>query len=406
MKIKYSFKYYLLLLFQLIITGEAIFGQSSNPGLSAETILQKSIARLKEFTGFKYDASFKMKFFDNTDTTDFFSRQCRVIKKQQDSILKYHALLSNGGTTIGYTGQQFFMSSKKENWLKMESTAVLGRSFIRNNIGINFVPHFIYSTDPLNNWIKAAINIVRLEDSRVAGQKCYVIKFIFKADEEITLSERYLYIDKQTFLPVKMQVYAEYKGIQQEYQELVIKNLVGIKNKNAAIQYNFSPGLEPQPFDAARRKTEVPLLKEGSSAPGFTGKDLDNKPFKGEDVSGKKLLLVDFWYLACPPCLEAIPELAALQNEYSYKGLQILGLNSTDTSEKKMAEIRKFVPVLKINYPVILINKETEQAYQVTAWPTLYLIENGKIIYANKGYNKAELKNLRSIIEQHLSYRK
>jgi len=395
---------YNLVIIMLLSNGiSTLRAQANAPVSSPDPVLQKCIARLTGFAGFEYDASFKMKFFDNADTTDFYSRHCRVLKKQEDTILKYHALLSNGSTDIGYTGELFFMSNKKENWLKREPAAVLGRSFIRNNIGLNFVPSFIYSTDPLNSWIKAAIDITRLKDNRAAGKNCYVIKFIFKADEEITRSERYLYIDKQTFLPVKMQGYAEYKGIQQEYQELVIKNLVGIRDMKATIKYNFLPGLEPQPFDAARKKTELPLLKEGTPVPQFTGKYTDNKPFEQGDFSGNQLLLLDFWYLACPPCLKAIPELANLQNEYAPKGLQILGLNSIDTSANKVAEIKKFIPVLNMHYPVVLVSKETEQAFRVSAWPTVYLVENGKIIYAGKGYDETEFKNLRSIIEQRLS---
>ncbi len=377
--------------------GTTLYAQSIDP------VLQKCISRLREFDGFEYDASFKMKFFDNTDTTDFYTRHCRVLKKQEDTILKYHAIVSNGSTDVGYTGEDFFMSNKKESWLKKEKSQVLGRNFIRNNIGTNFVPSYLYSLDPVSSWIKAAIDISRLADSSSSGKKYYVIKFSFKADEEITRSERYLYIDKQTFLPVRMQGYAEYKGIQQEYQELVIKNLVGLKNKKAAIHYSFIPGVEPEPFDMARKKSEVPLLNTGTEMPHWTGKYVNNKSFQPGDLSDKKLVVLDFWYLACPPCLKAIPMLANLQTEFGAKGLQILGLNSTDTSEKKIAEIKKFIPVLQMNYPVILIGKETEQAFQVTVWPTFYLIENGKIIYTGKGYDENEFKTLRTIIEQRLS---
>lgn len=395
--------YNLVIIMLLSNVSSTLKAQANATASSPDPVLQQCIARLTGFAGFEYDASFKMKFFDNADTTDFYSRHCRVLKKQEDTILKYHAILSNGGTDIGYTGELFFMSNKKENWLKREPTAAVGRSFIRNNIGLNFVPSFIYSTDPLNSWIKAAIDIARLEDSRTAGKNCYVIKFIFKADEDITRSERYLYIDKQTFLPVKMLGYAEYKGIQQEYQELVLKNLVGIKHKNAAIDYRFLEGIIAEPFDAARKKTELQLLKEGTPMPQFTGRYIDNKPFQPADLSDKKLLLLDFWYLACPPCLKAIPELANLQNEYAAKGLQILGLNSIDTSASKVAEIKKFIPVLNLHYPVVLVSKETEQAFRVAVWPTFYLIEDGKIIYAGKGYDETEFKNLRPIIERRLS---
>lgn len=402
MKTAYVLLYNLVFITLLSTGSSTLRAQANAPVSSSDPVLQQCIARLTSFAGFEYDASFKMKFFDNSDTTDFYSSHCRVLKKQEDTVLKYYAIISKGGTDIGYTGEMFFMSNKKEKWLKREAAAVVGKSFIRNNIGLNFVPGFIYSTEPLHSWIKAAIDIIRLEDSSTAGKNCYVIKFIFKADEDITRSERCLYIDKQTFLPVKMLGYAEYKGIQQEYQELVIKKLVGISNKNAAIDYRFQEDIHAEPFDGTRKKTELPLIKEGTPMPQFTGRYIDNKPFQPADLSDKKLLLLDFWYLACAPCLSAIPELANLQKEYAAKGLQILGLNSTDTSANKVAEIKKFIPVLNMNYPVVLVSKETEQAFQVTVWPSFYLIEDGRIIYTSKGFDENEFRHLKTIIEERL----
>ncbi len=392
-------------LFHLLVIGASVLSSSISTTLSAQItdpILQKCIARLSGFHGFEYNASFKMKFFDNTDTTDFFSRHCKVLKREQDTILKYHAIVSNGQTDIGYTGEHFFMCNKQEKWIKKEPVAVLGRNFIRNNIGLNFIPSFFYSTAPLSSWINTASTVSRAADTIVGSRNYYLIKFIFKPDEEITRSERYLYIDRQTYLPVKMQIFSEYKGIQQEYQELIIKNLKGINNKKATIHYSFIRGLEPEPFGMPGKKTVMPLLSIGTTLPPFAGTDLSGQPFYAENVSGYKLVLLDFWHLACAPCLKSIPELAALQHDYFYRGLQVIGLNSTDTSAQKIAEIKKFIPVLRMNYPVILVGKETEQIFQVTVWPTVYLIENGKIIHAASGYTERDIKKLRELIEQRL----
>ncbi len=55
----------------------------------------------------------------------------------------------------------------------------------------------------------------------------------------------------------------------------------------------------------------------------------DFLPFEGVDLSGnayamdakpEDLILLDFWYLACSPCMKAMPEMAALFNKYKKGG--------------------------------------------------------------------------------------
>lgn len=59
-----------------------------------------------------------------------------------------------------------------------------------------------------------------------------------------------------------------------------------------------------------------------------------------------KVVILDFWATYCPPCLEEIPHLAALQNKYA--DLQVVGLNVGGDEDKP--KIPEFVEKLKINY--------------------------------------------------------
>ena len=50
----------------------------------------------------------------------------------------------------------------------------------------------------------------------------------------------------------------------------------------------------------------------------------NNKAVKISDFKGKVMLL-DFWYLSCYPCLKAIPDLIKLQKEFK-DDLVIIGM--------------------------------------------------------------------------------
>jgi thiol-disulfide isomerase/thioredoxin len=60
-----------------------------------------------------------------------------------------------------------------------------------------------------------------------------------------------------------------------------------------------------------------------------------------------KALLVNFWAPWCPPCVEEMPELSALQTEHAANKLQIIGIG-IDTP----ANIAEFAKKFDIAYPL------------------------------------------------------
>jgi peroxiredoxin len=59
-------------------------------------------------------------------------------------------------------------------------------------------------------------------------------------------------------------------------------------------------------------------------------------------------LIVNFWASWCPPCLEEMPELSDLQDQYSQRGMVVLGITTDDAA--KMQEFGRANPV---SYPLL-----------------------------------------------------
>ncbi|PCJ32616.1 MAG: antioxidant AhpC [Gammaproteobacteria bacterium] len=53
--------------------------------------------------------------------------------------------------------------------------------------------------------------------------------------------------------------------------------------------------------------------------------DIDNKPHAFHDYRGQAVLVV-FWATDCPSCIQEMPELIALHNQYSEKNLKIIAV--------------------------------------------------------------------------------
>ncbi|WP_341358462.1 TlpA disulfide reductase family protein [Georgenia sp. M64] len=73
----------------------------------------------------------------------------------------------------------------------------------------------------------------------------------------------------------------------------------------------------------------------------YGGEELDLADWRGNVV------VVNFWYAACPPCRAEAPDLVAISEDYAAQGVQLLGVNPRDDVGTAQAFERSF----EIPYP-------------------------------------------------------
>ncbi len=112
-----------------------------------------------------------------------------------------------------------------------------------------------------------------------------------------------------------------------------------------------------------------------------------SSPLTKADLQGK-VVLVDFWTYSCVNCLRTLPHLMGWHQNYSQRGLVIVGVHSPEFEfEKERANVEAAVKRHGIEYPIALDNKmKTWQAYRNHYWPAHYFIDRrGKIRYHHFG---------------------
>lgn len=111
-----------------------------------------------------------------------------------------------------------------------------------------------------------------------------------------------------------------------------------------------------------------------------------------------KVVLLDFWHRGCAPCLQAIPELIALQEEFK-DDLVIIGVDAFDIQE----DVVSYAAYKKMNYYSTFkqngVNLLKSLGINVTAFPTTVLYgKDGAMVKNETGYSKGTMKSLRRAI--------
>jgi peroxiredoxin len=111
-------------------------------------------------------------------------------------------------------------------------------------------------------------------------------------------------------------------------------------------------------------------------APNATLLDLHNHRIMLSSWRGKVVVL-NFWYVACQPCQSEMPALQKMYDAKYSKGLVVVGINTSDDARS----ITQFVKALGITYPILRdVGQRTTIEYRVDDTPTSFIIDRDGVI--------------------------
>lgn len=115
---------------------------------------------------------------------------------------------------------------------------------------------------------------------------------------------------------------------------------------------------------------EEVLDLEGTQAPAFELVDIEGNVISSDDTEGKVVVL-NFWFIGCKPCLKEIPELNMVHNTYKDKPDVVFASISLDELEKVQKKLKKY----NIEYPVVADGRSASELFGVFAYPTNMVID-------------------------------
>lgn len=117
------------------------------------------------------------------------------------------------------------------------------------------------------------------------------------------------------------------------------------------------------------------------------------------DLKGKVVLL-DFWYRGCLPCLKATPDLMKLQEEFK-NDLVIIGINDRDDKE----DVTDYYAYKKNTFyaSTYKTSNHISNNLKITAFPTFIIInQKGEIVKTEVGFDKSSIrKTIKNLIKNY-----
>jgi peroxiredoxin/outer membrane lipoprotein-sorting protein len=137
----------------------------------------------------------------------------------------------------------------------------------------------------------------------------------------------------------------------------------------------------------------------GKEAPTFAGEDLEGKPLDLAKLRGQVVVL-DFWATWCIPCVQALPNVQKLHEQFASQPVTFIGVNSD--SKTALNSVRKFVADKKLTFQQFHDDGgKVGAAYKVSAIPCTVLIGKQGIVQAvHIGFSSGGEKQVQEEIEK------
>ena len=384
-------------------------------------ILEGSYQKCQSVYNGYYEMEHYWKVMSTNDTVKV-SQSCYFKKTDNDSILhfvfnaKYAPSVELFPVNTLYTGKQFVTYS--DNGSKTGGIYIHPNDIwkiIVKNVAVNsYLPITYKDSRPVTSDIvsasaKASISFIKKEE--IDGIECYHIQAIVPPEYDHSLLKNYGYITKTEFnywinkhdsIPIQITIERDLKVGDEslvEFEKYVLnKYELNIKIDSAL----FTMQSIPEDIDLryfVSLETGKPV-EAGDFAPNWNLISSNGEMVTLSDYKGE-LVLIDFFFVGCPPCIEILPGLDSLYKKYKDQGLQIIGISTTHTKET----LEYFRERHGINYPLLVGSQDVANAYNITQVPALVLIGKKGEILLHPELNNQTLEELEDIISQHVNQR-
>ena len=147
--------------------------------------------------------------------------------------------------------------------------------------------------------------------------------------------------------------------------------------------------------DKQKKDTENRKQLKGSHIENLDLTDIFGNKFTLENLSGK-IIVLNFWFTKCAPCIKEMPYLEDLKEKYNDKSIAFFAV----TYDKKSV-VDEFLKKIKFDLTVIPNDRKTINQFGIQFYPTNLVIDsNGKVVYINEFFGGNGIKEIDKILNK------
>lgn len=378
----------------------------------ARAILTKSRQKCQSIQNGYYEMTKTMRAMASNDTTTT-SFTCHFRKLADDTIRSsaFHSKMFWKGEHMSdmlYTGDDYVMVNVKDS-----VATIMAKSLWAKEIKSSAYSDDLYAPLTSEDGWPLPTDSQLIDSTRtfkfigvetVGNASCYHIQENLTTKYDSTAMandlriEFHFWIDRDNYIPIQfsanddvvmnndtMYQYEFFRIGKYELDDMKDTNVLSLKSVPAYMKLKTYARSDPNPI-------------ADTSAPNWDLYSLSDEKVSLENMRGH-LVLVDFFYKSCYPCMLALPAMQALHEKFKDRGLIVVGIDPYD----KKKDIASFLSKRGITYTVLLGGRSAAKAYRVTAYPAIFLIDRqGRIIHTDSGYSREMGSELEALIIRNL----
>jgi len=155
---------------------------------------------------------------------------------------------------------------------------------------------------------------------------------------------------------------------------------------DSVVMHIFPETADERTKEVAADKIKLHLLLN-AAAPNFSLNDINHKKHSLNELKGK-IVVLNFWFTACQPCIAEMPDLNELKKMYDPQKVVFLSITFNDAKT-----VKEFLLKQKFDYEPLVDGGQVAKDYGVSSFPTHLVIDaTGKITFIKSG--GAQIKTL------------
>lgn len=377
----------------------ALLGCDKKEDSGSKSILNlaKSFSEKKSI---QYDIDYRIKFFDYDDTTKL-SANCILIREKEDTVFGGYIWYSRKDSLNDfvkyYDLSNLYIIDHNKKEVTLFDLKKYPPSPIINSMDGEIINTYFLKPEKMNQLVSDSSNVV----SYSKQNNILNVNVKIQDDSPLSNQNKTIFIDKSKNKIDGITFRAELDN-QFQYNQWDLSNVEFNTLTSEDLKIQFAKSTEGYTLINYSPKTEDEMLplQNGTIAPDFTRNYFINENREFSSTENKDdVLILDFWYRNCYPCVQAIPQLNNVHKKYRKKGVKLIGLNPYDNDSISKSKLVDFVKYHKMEYPIVFVDTSVTNKFKVMAFPTLYIIDKkGKVIFSKVGYGENTEKEVDSVL--------